>query len=438
MRYLIVLTAAGRRIDKDHVAMESAFVEHLRTLRHELGPSFHELVVAMAEMTPSDYEEWQASMSIIDEVIEGIRFVPLFTWHGSKLDFARESPRALASLVREVRQADLVHSHCTYDLWRPVEAWAIAMALAMRKPVISITDMDNRRDAEMNLKTGKWGKRTYAICKFVYDPIRDLEQRAIVKTCDLVLFKELQQVEDYGRGAPHVRLFLDPNFLPEHIASDGVLARKVRALEDPDEPLRLLYFGRLVSYKGVDKMIDAVAAARARGAHVELSIMGSGPDELALRRRAAPLGDAVEWIAPRPYGPAFFQVLRERDVLLACPMSADTPRSTWDALASGMPIIAFDSPFYVGVAKYTGAVRPVAWPSVEALTEAIVGFAADKRALIPMVRKAVEVARANTGAEWMKRRVAWVKELMGIHGESTTTPAPAGLEHVAEPRAAFG
>jgi glycosyltransferase involved in cell wall biosynthesis len=433
LRYLIVLTAAGRRIDNNHVAIESAFVEHLRTLRSELGERFGEIVVAMAEMTAADYEHWQSGMTVIDEVAESIRFVPLFTWHASKLQFMKEAPAALRALTREVKAADIVHSHASYDLWRPVEAWAIALAVAMKKPVMSITDMDNRRDADMNFQLSRWDRRTYSICKYVYDPLRDLQQRAIVKACDLVLFKELQQVEDYGRGAEHVRLFLDPNFLPEHIAPDDVIARKVRALQDPDEPLRLLYFGRLVSYKGVDKMIEAVASAHERGADVELSIMGTGPDEETLRALVSERGldDIVEWITPRAYGPAFFDVLRERDVLLACPLSADTPRSTWDAFASGMPILAFDTPFYAGVGKYTGAVETVQWPSAQALADKIVELASDKSVLIPLVRKAVAAAHANTGAEWMKKRVQWAKELLGIT-DAVQTPATPEVQTPAE------
>ena len=174
-----------------------------------------------------------------------------------------------------------------------------------------------------------------------------------------------------------------------------------------------------MGYKGIDKMIEAVASAHQRGADIELSIMGTGPDEEMLRALVKTRGieDIVEWITPRPYGPAFFEVLRERDVLLACPLSADTPRSTWDALASGMPIVAFDTPFYAGVGKYTGAIETVEWPSQSALADKLVELAGDKSMLISMVRNAVAAAHANTGAEWMKKRVGWAKELLGIASE---------------------
>jgi glycosyltransferase involved in cell wall biosynthesis len=250
--------------------------------------------------------------------------------------------------------------------------------------------------------------------KYLYDPMREALQRAYVKHVDLMLFKETGQVDHYGRGSEHVRLFLDPNFAEEHIVDDAFVDAKLKALAELRRPLRLFYFGRLVPYKGVDKMLEAVAQAYRRGANITFDIMGAGEQADALRRQAEQLGIAerVEWIAPRSYGESFFEVLRERDVLLACPLSGDTPRSAWDALASAMPIVAFDTPFYKSMASISHAVEVTKWPEVEPLADKLVELAANKQALAPLVRSAVTTARENTGTSWLKRRVAWVSDLM--------------------------
>jgi glycosyltransferase involved in cell wall biosynthesis len=239
-------------------------------------------------------------------------------------------------------------------------------------------------------------------------------QRAYVKHLDMVLFKEVQQVEDYGRGAPHVRFFLDPNFAEGQVLDDPQVEARVQGLADAARPLRLLYFGRLVAYKGVDHMLRALAAARAAGANAVLDIMGDGPERAALSALVAELGlgDHVAFLPSRPYGEAFFEVLRARDVLLACPLSADTPRSTWDALASGMPVLAYDTPFYASMAAFTQAVVVTPWPEVAPFAARIAELARDKQVLAPMVRAGVMAARENTGASWLKRRVEWVEELM--------------------------
>jgi glycosyltransferase involved in cell wall biosynthesis len=415
VRYLIVITAPGRRLSPTSFATESAFVDHLQAMKKELGPRFDEMVVAMPFLSDAQYQQRRSQMSVLDEVKERIRFEPLYPVDPSGPTFLRWLPSMALKLSRLVREADLVHSHPDYDLWRPWMGIASLLAVAMRKKLIAITDMDNRRDAAMNLQLGRWSTKSYLICRYVYDPIRDIQQRAYVKAADLMLYKEPQQVEDYGRGAPHVRMFLDPNFHLPQIASEERIATKVRELSDPTVPLRLLYFGRLVTYKGIDKMIEAVAIARRRGARLTFHIMGAGEDEGRLRGLVEQhgIGDLVAWIEPKPYGEAFFAELRVRDLLLACPLCADTPRSTWDAIASGMPVLAFDTPFYRGMGEYTGAVEVVPWPDVEQLASRLVEVAAHKERLIPQVRRAVLAAHDNTGDEWLRRRVAWVEELFG-------------------------
>jgi glycogen(starch) synthase len=52
----------------------------------------------------------------------------------------------------------------------------------------------------------------------------------------------------------------------------------------------LIFLGRLVSDKGVDLLIQALAGLRESGLSPRLTIVGSGPEEPALRRMAADLG----------------------------------------------------------------------------------------------------------------------------------------------------
>lgn len=74
--------------------------------------------------------------------------------------------------------------------------------------------------------------------------------------------------------------------------------RAALGLEDADR--LLLMVGRIEFWqKRHDLAVQALAMARARGARVQLLVVGSGPDEAALRERVAALGlaDAVHWRA---------------------------------------------------------------------------------------------------------------------------------------------
>jgi glycosyltransferase involved in cell wall biosynthesis len=61
--------------------------------------------------------------------------------------------------------------------------------------------------------------------------------------------------------------------------------------------LRLITAGRLIPRKGVDRLLRALAAARAKGAAVALTVVGAGEEDARLRGLAAELGlHDVEWI----------------------------------------------------------------------------------------------------------------------------------------------
>jgi len=56
------------------------------------------------------------------------------------------------------------------------------------------------------------------------------------------------------------------------------------------DPLRVLFVGRLVPFKGVGMLLDAAALVAAGGRPIEVTIVGGGPMEQAWRSQAAALG----------------------------------------------------------------------------------------------------------------------------------------------------
>jgi glycosyltransferase involved in cell wall biosynthesis len=407
--YLVVVSAPARRLSPSTFAMESAFAEHLRAMVKALQPRFTQLVLAAPEMSPTEFDAVRTSFSVVDEDAEPIRFVAT---HATS-DPAQRALLGLFRLAPLVASADLIHTHLVSDPKRPHEAFAALLGKALRKRVVSITDMDHRGETDHERRAGRLNFTAYLKRKLLYDPIMELQQHAWIRVADLVLFKEAQQVDDYGHGAKHVRLFLDPNYTPDQVLSEAQATEKCQHLRAAEGPLRVIYFGRLVPYKGVDVMVDVIARARARGANVTFTIMGSGAEEARLRTlvNSHHLDDVVTFVPPRPYAAGFFEVVRDHDVLLACPLAADTPRSAWDALASGLLVLGFDTSFYRSVARITGGVDVTPSGDADAMAARLVELDADRAQLAPRIQQAVRVTRENTQDEWLQRRVAWIEEL---------------------------
>ncbi|HJP83483.1 MAG TPA: glycosyltransferase family 4 protein, partial [Fimbriimonadaceae bacterium] len=87
-----------------------------------------------------------------------------------------------------------------------------------------------------------------------------------------------------------------------------------RKLPDVTRDRDLVFVGRLVSDKGVDLAIGAVAELRERGIETNLTIIGGGEEREALERQAAELGiqDRVRFTGPMQGEPLVAEINRHR------------------------------------------------------------------------------------------------------------------------------
>ena len=421
MEYLIVVPVRFHRLTNARVAVEGAFSKHLRALRDSLSPTFTRLTVAAPTMDPEQYERSRDHLDEIEEHGDGIRWVALQPANAGRLAFwLRHFGVVFRRLWREVRSADLVHSGTSHDVYRPIEYTALLLAKLLGKKSICVVDIDLRQEARMNHRTGRLGRKSLFLCWSVYDPLRSLQLRSATRWCSLVLLKGRRLCRDYGRGRSRVKYILDAAFSAEHLISSEALLRKTKALADPERPLELVYFGRLTAYKGIDRCIEAVAlASQQTAAPMRLTIIGAGEEAENLRRLCVQLGveRLIEFLPVMPFGPGLFERLYPCHLLLAAPLSEDTPRSALDAMACGIPILAFDTEYYSSLGE-SGAVDLVPWPSVERMSERIAHYARDKQRLLPLALSSIEFARANTQEAWLHSRAQWTLALFG---------PPAGL-----------
>jgi len=146
-----------------------------------------------------------------------------------------------------------------------------------------------------------------------------------------------------------------------------------------------------------------------------------------LRRLTHELGlvGRVEFQPALPFGPRLFEELYGAHLSLAAPLIGDTPRSALDALAAGIPLLAFDTEYYASLV-HSGAVDIVPWPSVEALAARIAHYAEDKRRLQPLAQAGLEFARNNTQAAWLHARAQWTLALFEPQAEQTVAAGASG------------
>jgi glycosyltransferase involved in cell wall biosynthesis len=408
--YLMVLPVQHFRISPGQVAVEGAFAEHLRMMRSRIGDSGYRLVIASPAMGTEAYERRQQGMAVIDEEGEGISFHSLFSEDAtrSRLGKVRRLYPVMRTVYFLAKRSYCVHSGASWSAWLPFEFASILFGVALRRRTVFVIDIDYRNSALMSYRVGDWSWKSYVLCRYIYDAARSLQIQIAAQHCSLVLLKGRKMVADFGAGRPNVQYILDASHSEENIVDAGSLEKKIKNLRDRSQPVRLTYFGRLTAYKGVDRCIRAVAMAKRAGANVQMDIIGGGEQLDALRRLATECeaNSYVRFHGAMSFNQQFFGFLYQFHLLLAAPLREDTPRSALDAMAAGVPYLAFDTYYYRELLE-SGAGRTVPWLDVSAMAQAIVELEGDREQLVSMAEHSVAYARANTQEIWLERRLAW-------------------------------
>jgi len=411
--YVLAVQAPAIGLGAGRFATESAFAIHLKALRSDLGDDFGRLVVLAPEMRKEVYDQNPAAFGHISEDEEGIVFVSAYHEGTSARQFwAREATSLWKRLGALFSNTGYVHSGLAENIWIPYLAFVNARASFSKIPSTFVIDIDFRQMSRRFYRTGVWSRKSYVINRILHDPLKHLQVWLAVRNSKLVLLKSPSMVAAYGAGRSHVKDFLDAAHSAQDVISDETLADRHAERADDRRPLEVIYFGRFVTYKGLDIALDAVERAIAQGAKIHLTLVGSGDRLSALQERAAAPGlrGAVTFLPPVPYGPQLFDLVDRADIAIAAPRTEDTPRAALDAMARGVPIVAFDIDYFRNLAEKSGAVALAEWPSQESLAGRLVELEQDRSALARMGRNAVEFARANTQEFWLEQRTRWTKE----------------------------
>lgn len=116
------------------------------------------------------------------------------------------------------------------------------------------------------------------------------------------------------------------------------------ALPRSDGVFRILFVGRLVEQKGARYILEVLPDVMAQtGAGVEVALVGSGPEEPALRQQARRMGLADQvhfrgWVTRKDMPEQY----RSADIFVFPSFEEGMPNVVLEAMASGLPVVATD------------------------------------------------------------------------------------------------
>jgi len=131
------------------------------------------------------------------------------------------------------------------------------------------------------------------------------------------------------------------SIVPSLIDAEEIVDPGSRTYPGPNEALRLLYLGRLVEYKRVDDLLDALTELECCSRRYELEVVGEGPYRESLERRAQSLGveDRVTFVGHVDHDEVY-DAYDRADVYVLPSRTEGSPKTIPEAMARGCPILA--------------------------------------------------------------------------------------------------
>ncbi len=108
-------------------------------------------------------------------------------------------------------------------------------------------------------------------------------------------------------------------------------------------PIRLLYAGQFIYWKGMDIGLKAIAEARRQGADIELTLLGDGPEKARWQSLAETLGlkSHVHWPGLIPHS-EMVQAYRTHDILLFPSLHDSSGNVVIEAFTNGLPVVCLN------------------------------------------------------------------------------------------------
>jgi len=142
------------------------------------------------------------------------------------------------------------------------------------------------------------------------------------------------------RLAPEIKLVHIPNGLDPAVLTDTVdpalFRQELDLPADNTDPV-VVTVGRLADQKRIDWLLEAWALVESQSPRARLAIVGTGPEEAALRRQAGELGlQRCHFLGARPQGYRYF---RAADAGVICSLFEGHPLALLEAMFLACPMI---------------------------------------------------------------------------------------------------
>ncbi len=247
--------------------------------------------------------------------------------------------------------------------------------------------------------------------RLIWNHNLEARYRAALGQANGVQCNGMSAFEAYRAWTPRPMLYLNTRIRRTMLATPQERQARARRIA-AQEPLRLVYSGRITAMKGVLDLPHVAAALKRRGVPFTLDIFGRGDLEPALAALVHRLdvADCVRVQGEIPFPDLVRHVRSQADLFVCCHPQGDPSTTFLETMSCGVPLVGYDAEGLRGIVSVAGVGWLTPRGSPEALAARIALLDQNRAGLVTAAETAFEFARQHTFEETMAARVEHLQQ----------------------------
>lgn len=397
--YLLVLFSLGiMRNAQGQRCVDSLWsrdlIEHARYLKD----------LTIIATTSSDLPDADASI-IDDHLLLGTIRIFEIPQPKSTLSAIKNIPKVTALIWRELKRAKIVHSSIVS--WPIPEAWLITPMLFLRKRLHLII-----------VESAFWrvSEHEMSALKKIRAVVHEFLSRKCLERAELSIFTHTGYLDSLLKKNKSRGHIISASWINESdILSGSALQQQIELKKlRENQPIRLIFAGRLNTDKGVDFLINTIADLNNTQRKLTLDIYGDGllKQTCANIIEARGLSEQVYLRGMVNYGDDFYALLKSFDLMVVPSLTDEQPRIVFDAYSQGLPVLASDTDGLKQCVVYgnTGWLFNVG--NSISLRQKLIEIMSHRKQLINMSQDCIAYAQLMTHQEMHRRRLTLLQNLI--------------------------
>lgn len=242
---------------------------------------------------------------------------------------------------------------------------------------------------------------------------QEKRQRRAIAIADGLQCNGFPIFEEYQALNRHPMLYLDTRITEDMVATPDDVQQRA-SLRSDNQPLQLVFSGRLNEMKGADHLLDVALELKRLHVNYHLYISGAGVLEQLMHQRIqqADLSNEVTMMGVPDFKAEFYPFVKSRiDLFICCHRQGDPSCTYIETMSAGVPIVGYANEAFEKLNQKAGGGWVVPMNRPDLLAQQIAELNQNRADITAKAIAAQQFAQHHTFSETFRRRVHHIEEV---------------------------